>query len=334
MKPMPPVGCRCRRWRASRGSAEARPCRVPSHTAVIDSQRLAQHVSEDDSERDRRAERVAEQVRVDLDARVREREQGHDHEARPGMEPVLKALVRRDRRGHAKLSRTRELRRGLLAERARELGHALESRAPGRVGARDQTDGKAGYHRVDARLEKRDPEAGAEDRDGRPTHRGWREAKRDQRGEERRRQGQRDQLDVLGVDGRDHEQGDQVVDHQQRKEAHPQPLGSRCDQGEYAERERRVGRHRGAPALRSRAAGVEGEVDQHGHRHATRGGERGQREALPLPKRSEVELPLGLQPDDQEEERHQALVDPLPQVERDPVPAELNRELRGPDRLV
>ncbi len=33
---------------------------------------------------------------------------------------------------------------------------------------------------------------------------------------------------------------------------------------------------------------------------------------------AEVELALGLQPDDEEEERHQPLVDPVAQVGRDP----------------
>ena len=48
----------------------------------------------------------------------------------------------------------------------------------------------------------------------------------------------------------------------------------------------------------------------------------------------EVELAARLEPDDEEEERHQAAVDPVPQVERDPVAAEVDREGRAPDALV
>ena len=62
-----------------------------------------------------------------------------------------------------------------------------------------------------------------------PRHAGRRVAKRDQRDEERRRESQRDELDVLGVNGRDHQQGDQVVDHQHGEEAYPQPLGAARD---------------------------------------------------------------------------------------------------------
>jgi hypothetical protein len=139
---------------------------------------------------------------------------------------------------------------------------------------------------------------------------------------------------TLGVHGCDDQEGDEVVDHQDRQEADPEPRRAAGDQRQDAESERRVGRHRCAPAVRSWAAGVDREVDQHGRRHAPQSGEQREREALPLPKRSQVEFPLGLQPDDQEKERHQPLVDPLPQVERDSVPAELDRELRRPDRLV
>ena len=47
-----------------------------------------------------------------------------------------------------------------------------------------------------------------------------------------------------------------------------------------------------------------------------------------------VELALGLESDDEEEERHQPLVDPVAQVRRDPAAAEIGRELRRPHRFV
>ena len=46
-------------------------------------------------------------------------------------------------------------------------------------------------------------------------------------------------------------------------------------------------------------------------------GEQRQDEPAPLAQLAEVELAARLEPDDEEEERHQAAVHPLPQVERD-----------------
>src|SRR4051812_28229191 len=53
-----------------------------------------------------------------------------------------------------------------------------------------------------------------------------------------------------------------------------------------------------------------------------------------LPQFAQIELPPRLEPHDEEEQRHQALVHPLAEVERDTRAAESYRELRCPDRLV
>ena len=110
--------------RRSPPSRDAEPGRAE------DPERLAHHVAEQDSQRHGGRDSVAEQLPVQVDARVREREQRHDHEAGPGVEPVLKPLVRGDRGRNAQLRRACELGRGLLAEGARRLRHTLE------VGAR------------------------------------------------------------------------------------------------------------------------------------------------------------------------------------------------------
>ena len=142
------------------------------------------------------------------------------------------------------------------------------------------------------------------------------------------------ELDALGVHGRDHQQRDQVVEHRDREQRDPQARAARRHQRQQPERERGVGRHRGAPAAGAFAAGVEGDVDEHGEPHAAeRRAERG-RDAPAVAQLADVELALGLEPDDEEEERHQPLVDPLAQLERDAVVAEADRELGGPDRLV
>jgi hypothetical protein len=61
-----------------------------------------------------------------------------------------------------------------------------------------------------------------------------------------------------------------------------------------------------------------------GHRHE---GERG--EAPALAQLPDGDLALGLEPDDEEEERHQPLVDPVAQVHRDHRVAQPDRQL-GP----
>ena len=122
-------------------AAEHRARREPRRAQ--DPERLADHVRGDDAERHRRGRRRRQHVAVELDAGVGEREERHDHPARPRVQAVLQPLVGRDRRGEARARRVGQLRRRLLAERARELGAALEVLARRRVGARDQADGEA-----------------------------------------------------------------------------------------------------------------------------------------------------------------------------------------------
>ena len=92
------------------------------------------------------------------DARVREREQRHDHVARPRVEELLQPLVGRDRRGQPDARGARELGRRLLAEEPEEVGRALEIDARGRRRERQQADREPGHDRIDARLEEREPQ--------------------------------------------------------------------------------------------------------------------------------------------------------------------------------
>ena len=106
------------------------------------------------------------------------------------------------------------------------------------------------------------------------------------------------------------------------------------EEPERAERERGVGRHRRAPAARAVAARVERQEDRDRHRHAAERGGHGDPDPPPLAQLAQVELALGLEPDDEEVERHQALVDPLAQLVRDARAADPDRELGRPHRLV
>ena len=231
---------------------------------------LADHVAHDDAERHRRAQRVAEQPGAQGDARVGQGEERHDHVARPRVQAVLQALVGRDGRAQRQLGTARELGRGLLAEGPEGLAGALEVAARRRVGARDEADGEPGDRRVDARLEHGDPDRGADhDRRGGAPDR--REAQPDEHAEEPDRDGQRRERDVFAVDGGDDEQRAQVVDHRQGEQEDAKARrAARRGQRQQAEREGGVGRHRGAPAVCARAAGVEGQVDGDGRRPCRR----------------------------------------------------------------
>ena len=106
------------------------------------------------------------------------------------------------------------------------------------------------------------------------------------------------------------------------------------EEREQPERERRVGRHRGSPAVRRAVARVDGEVDRDRHDHPGEPGEQRESDAPPLAQLAEVELPPGLEPDHEEEERHQAGVDPAAEVLRDAAAPDPDRERRRPDALV
>ena len=69
-------------------------------------------------------------------------------------------------------------------------------------------------------------------------------------------------------------------------------------------------------------AGVEREVDRDRDDHPAEPGEQRQREAAALAQLADVELAPRLEPDDEEEERHQPVVDPVAEVLRDPVAAD------------
>ena len=103
-----------------------------------------------------------EEAAVDRDPRVREREQRHDHVARPRVEELLQPLVRRDRRPEAHADRARQLRGRLLAELAEPLRGALELGPRSRVGVGQEAHREADDDRLDPGLEQRHPDRGPE----------------------------------------------------------------------------------------------------------------------------------------------------------------------------
>jgi hypothetical protein len=91
-------------------------------------------------------------------------------------------------------------------------------------------------------------------------------------------------------------------------------LKARADEREQAKREGGVRRHHDPPAACGRASGIESEVDGDRHRHAADPRQQGQGEAPPLPQLTQVELAASLEPDNEEEERHQTAVHPVTKI--------------------
>ncbi len=246
----------------------------------------------------------------------------------------LQPLVRRDRRPQGRARRARQPAGRLLPEEAEEVGRALEIAPLRRIGEGDHAAHQSGHHGVDAGLEERDPDRGAEhevdraevDAGGADEKDAAEQADPDQKLRHR---------DVAAVGDRDHEQRDDVVDDRNCEQIGAQPVGeARPHEGEQAERERGVGRHRCSPAVGRAVAGVDREIDRDRHHHPTDAGQEGQRNSPPLAQLTEVELAPRLEPDHEEEEGHQARVDPAAQVLRDPRTPDPDRERRRPDAFV
>ena len=83
------------------------------------------------------------------------------------------------------------------------------------------------------------------------------------------------------------------------------------EEGEDAQRDRDVGGHGNAPTVAPSSAGVERDVDERGHRHPTERGDHRQRRLARFRELALDELALDLEPDDEEEHRHQTVVHPL-----------------------
>jgi hypothetical protein len=208
-------------------------------------------------------------------------------------------------------------------------------RAGGGRGPHQEPKREAHYQRLDARLERDDPHRAADHEVRRPAPQLESEQQHQRHREQAGRPDQRHDVDRVAVDERDHDKREQVVSDDDREHERPQAVGSPpAEQREQSQRERRVGRHRDAPALRGRAPEVEREVDRRRGAHAA--DRRQQREHQPpaLAKVAEVELTPRLQTQHEEEERHQPAVHPLAQGQLDPPAAEVDREHGLPQPLV
>ena len=183
--------------------------------------RLAEHVADEDPERDRRACRRARgSRRRSRCPTLASAKSGTIDVARPRVVELLQPLVRRDRRLAAPARAERASSGGrLLAEVAEQLARPLEL-ARGRRGRprRAGPIASPSDDRVDARLEERDPGAAAEHEVDEPA-RGRRAAPTTSisREEPRPRSAGGIDDDGLAVGDRDDEQRDDVVDDDDRQ---------------------------------------------------------------------------------------------------------------------
>ncbi len=142
-------------------------------------------------------------------------------------------------------------------------------------------------------------------------------------------------VEAIGVEGCDDDDGADVVHDGKAQEQHLQFAGNAvAEQGEHAESEGDVGGHRDAPSRDAVAAEVERDIEESGHHHAAE--RTGSRHGC-IAERGEPavdELVLDLQADDEEEQRHHAVVDPVAQILGDDVPGEIDGERGAPQIVV
>ena len=189
----------------------------------------------------------------------------------------------------------------------RAAGPRPRTRAAERTCRCHQPEDHPGDRRVDARLEHREPQRDTDHDVG--ARADAQPAQRDHSDEDERDSAP---SDIVGVEDGDHQDRADVVDDGERHR-NSLTVGARGpEQGQYADRERGVGRHRECPTVRARPPCLLRR--RSGPAAATRRLPRTPEAAV---RRAQIadELAADLEPDDQEEDRHQAVVDPLLQVD-------------------
>ena len=202
-------------------------------------------------------------------------------------------------------------------------------RAVVRVGGRHEAQRDAGDRGMHARFMHRHPGERAEEQvdadvsHSRPAH---------SVDERKQPAGDQQRLDrEVGCikDGDDGDRAD-VVRNRQREQEHAQLRGDPSpDERQDSQREGDVRGHRDTPSALAFAAGVQRDVDQRGDDHAAQGSGNRQHRLLEPGQFASCHLPLDLKPDDEEEERHQAIVYPAVQVIFDVEDAGIDGELSG-----
>jgi hypothetical protein len=271
---------------------------------------------------------------ADLDAGVGEGEQRHDHIAGPRVVEALQPLVGGQGRREAEAHRPLQFGGRLLTEEPEQAARPLQRGTARGVRGGQQPHGEADHDGVHPRLQQRHP-----GRDGQqrvhPAAPGAGGPYQQDHAEQAECHQQGGDVDVAAVGDGNDDQRHEVVDDGYGQDEDAQAAGQPvAEQGQHAEGERRVGRHRGAPAVGRALSGVDGQVDGDGDEHAAEPRDEGQCDAPAFAELPHVELAARLQADDEEEHGHQAAVDPLPQFQRHPGGPDTDGEVRPPEVLV
>jgi hypothetical protein len=124
---------------------------------------------------------------------------------------------------------------------------------------------------------------------------------------------ERDERKRVGIEDGDDDDGHQVVDDGERQQERPEGGRDRASQeGADADREADIRGRRDRPAAQRLGAGaVQRHIDDGRNHEAPDRRDHRQRRLAPAGERALAGLPLDLQTDEQEEDRHQAVVDPM-----------------------
>ena len=137
---------------------------------------------------------------------------------------------------------------------------------------------------------------------------------------------------AAGEGNGDDDQRHQVVDDGHGEDEGAQAGGvARPDEREHPQRERGVGGHRRAPGAVRSPARVDRQEDGDRDDHPAQPGHDRQHQPAAVAQVAEVELAARLQADDEEEQRHEPVVDPVAQVLGDLGAADAHAQRHVPD---
>ena len=294
-----------------------------------DADGLAREQTEEHAQK-RRAAKDGGDVARDAHVGVGQREQRQNQEVHPRVQRVFQARRRWDdltrHRGQAAHAadvllladkRLFGVERGLCLANllSGPIAEALE------VDARAGRDGKREQHAGDGRMNARQVHAQPED-DAKPQ---VRDERVDVRAVERDEQRERDrggeqplERRRVTVEDRDDEDCDDVVGNGERREEHADARRDATAQKRHdAERERDVCRRRHAPPARGvRVAGVDGTVDDNRCEHAAHCRDDGEQGLTDVGELAHRHLVLDFEADEQEEQRHEDVVDDVHDAHR------------------
>ena len=195
-----------------------------------------------------------------------------------------------------------------------------------RNGERQCHAGKRGMH---ARFQHQHPQHRANHEIGQEVHHAQ-AVEHDQHGDGREGRRQIGERKAAGVEQRDDGDGAEIVDDgQSGEEDFQRGRHAAAEQRQDTQRKGDVGGGRDRPAGQCRLiVAVDGDIDQRRNHHAAGGGDARQHAARPGRELAVQHLALDLQPDQQEEDRHQPVIDPQQQRLGDLERAELDGDRR------